>query len=250
VNQNPLLRLIFLFLLIGACLDAHPNAIVSHELDALGLLKQGVSRTALFEAICEKSLAFYESGNEWSGYSYRIPHMWQGRSENLYLLGDKRGGMSVKHLHSNPELIEAVKKLAPEYRLIHVVRNPYDCIATSVIRQQNIQNRKFTEEDIMYKVDEFFQRALTIQSLIETEKKRIFTLRYEEFLSEPVVFLRELLVFLNLPVPDDYLEACIKIVWPNPRPSRHKMEQWSESIVNAIKNEIAKYEFFLGYTFS
>ena len=235
--------------LVGACLDAHPNAVVSHELDALELIKNGIDRIALFNAICEKSKVFYESGNEWSGYTYRIPGMWQGRYETIRLIGDKRGGRSVTHLEEQPELLNDVKKLAMKFRMIHVVRNPFDCIATAVSKQQIIQQRNFTSDDLLEKAKDFFQKAQTIKQLIEQEKESILTIRHENLLVDPRKELKDLVLFLDLPFRKDWMEACATVIWPSAHKSRNKIDLWEPPIIDYFQEKIDLFPFFNGYNF-
>ncbi|PSR12086.1 MAG: hypothetical protein C7N36_13265 [Bacteroidetes bacterium] len=235
--------------LVGACLDAHPNAVVSHELDALGLLQQGLGRTALFEAICDKARSFYETGSEWSGYSYQIPGMWQGRYETIRLIGDKRGGTSVRHLEAYPELLDEVKQLAADYRIIHITRNPFDCIATAVAKRAHKQQKEFNAADLMRKAGHFFHKASIIEGLMAQEKSAVITLRHEDLMADPEKVLTELLSFLGLPVVANYLEACSTKIWPSAQKSRLRINLWEPTTIDFIQNQIDQYPFFAGYTF-
>ncbi len=236
--------------LLGACLDAHPNAVISHELDALALLKQGIGRTELFDEICKKSKSFFENGSEWSGYSYRIPGMWQGSYKTLEVIGDKRGGGSAKHLETNPELLDKVKELAMTYRMIHVVKNPFDCISTSIMTQEKLQEKTFLLEDIHRKVNEFFSRAKTISSIIKKESENVITLRYETLLKNPGTILSEVCTYLGLSIFDEYIEACSSIIWPSGRPSRLRSSIWDSSLIDLVQKQIDQYSFFEGYNFN
>ena len=235
--------------LLGACLDAHPNAVIAHELDALALIKAGIGRNELFEALCEKSIAFFKEGSEWSGYSYRIPGMWQGSFESLELIGDKRGGGSAKHLEENPELLNEVKKLAKNCKMIHVVKNPFDCISTSVSKQEKVQGKIFSREDCHGKIEEFFLRAKTISKIIKNDPGLVKTIRYETLLDDPKNILSDLCTYLDLAVFDEYLNACASIIWSSGRPSRQRSTIWEHSLIKDVQDQIDQYEFFEGYNF-
>ncbi|HNS13112.1 MAG TPA: sulfotransferase [Bacteroidia bacterium] len=235
--------------LLGACLDAHPNAIISHELDALALIKNGMSRDNLFEAILKKSKAFYKDGSQWSGYAYRIPGMWQGSFESLEVIGDKRGGGSAKHLEDDNSLLEKVKVLAPNYKMIHVVKNPFDCISTSIQKQEQIQERIFSKEDHQRKIEEFFSRAKTISAIIKKEPDHVSTIRYENLIREPGKVLTELCSYLGLVAREDYINACASIIWPTGRPSRQRSGIWESSLIHEVQIQIEQFDFFKGYTF-
>ena len=235
--------------LLGACLDAHPNAIIAHEVDALALIKNGITRHDHFEANHERSKTFFKHGSEWSGYSYHIPGMWQGSFETLELIGDKRGGGSAKHLEEDPELLEKVKVLAKNYKMIHVVKNPFDCISTSILKQEQIQDRTFSSNDHQRKIEEFFSKAKTISGIIKKEADHVKTIRYENLLRNPKIVLSDLCSFLGLIIPDEYLDACASIIWPAGRPSRQKSTIWESPLINEVQNKIEQYEFFEGYNF-
>ena len=117
--------------LIGSLLDAHPRMVVAHELDALKLVGEGVSKRDLYEQIVANAEQAAAAGREQTGYSYAVPGQWQGRFEEIQVLGDKKGGMSTVRLRERPELLDQLVELVGlPLKLIHVVRNPYDNIAT------------------------------------------------------------------------------------------------------------------------
>jgi hypothetical protein len=64
--------------LIGALLDAHPNAAIAHELDVLKYVKEGYSREQIDPLLLENSRRYTESGREWNGYRYEVAGQWQG----------------------------------------------------------------------------------------------------------------------------------------------------------------------------
>lgn len=55
--------------LVGSLLDAHPNIVIAHELDALRYIKEGFNKKQLFYLLLEKSQRFTKAGREWTGYS-------------------------------------------------------------------------------------------------------------------------------------------------------------------------------------
>src|SRR5215207_7292340 len=86
--------------LVGALLDAHPNAIIAHELNALECVEKGVDKGCIFQLVLENSRKFAKSGRRWEGYSYKVSNQWQGRFERLLVIGDKKGGGSTRILSS------------------------------------------------------------------------------------------------------------------------------------------------------
>src|SRR4051794_14548092 len=117
--------------LTGSLLDAHPEVVVAHELDALGLIEAGISRPSLYTAILELDREFTDGGRQWMGYEYTVPNQWQGRYERLRVIGDKKGGDSTERLARRPELLDGLRRTVEvPLRAVHVIRNPFDNITT------------------------------------------------------------------------------------------------------------------------
>src|SRR5688572_9593174 len=53
--------------LVGSLLNAHPNVVIAHELDALKYVERGVSRGGLFSLILRRDRRFAEMGRRWTG---------------------------------------------------------------------------------------------------------------------------------------------------------------------------------------
>ena len=123
--------------LIGSLLDAHPNIVIAHELDALRLFNCGFSRRQVFHLLLENSKVMAASGRSHSGYSYEVPNQWQGRFEQLQVLGDKKGATSAMRFYREPRLLASVRtKIGGELKFVHVIRNPYDVLATMARRSK------------------------------------------------------------------------------------------------------------------
>ena len=91
--------------LIGALLDAHPNMIVAHELNALQYIKRGFSKNQLFSLLLSNSKNNAKAGRMCTGYSYAVPNQFQGKYTDLVVIGDKKGGGSAYLLKENPGLL-------------------------------------------------------------------------------------------------------------------------------------------------
>ncbi|MET0146650.1 MAG: sulfotransferase, partial [Ilumatobacteraceae bacterium] len=118
--------------LVGALLDAHPNALVAHELDALKYVQAGFDRRRLFALLQRAERTRVASGHVSStGYRYLVPNQWQGRHERLDLIGDKKGGRSTARLGGDISLLQRIHEVVGvDVYVVQVVRNPYDVIAT------------------------------------------------------------------------------------------------------------------------
>lgn len=229
--------------LIGALLDAHPNAAIAHELDVLKYVKEGYGREQIYRLLLENSRLYAESGREWNGYRYEVAGQWQGRHEKLTVIGDKKGGGSSRVLASEPELIHQLQDtVGDDVRFIHVVRNPYDNISTMFKGRGRDQNLEAAVE----------RYARLCETNAEIKKRvgadAVLDLRHESFVDDPKVCLETLCRFLNLACEEDYSEACANIVFSSPHKSRHESD-WNPEALALVRDLIERYDFLEGYSF-
>src|SRR5262245_7971773 len=176
--------------LIGSLLDAHPNAIIADELDALKYVQAGFSQNQLFYLLLRNSQRAANAGRERTGYSYFVPGQWQGRFEKLRVIGDKMGRITTVRLGAFPYLLDilfADFRVKPKF--IHIMRNPYDIISTMVSR--NMLSLKGS-------CNNFFSVAADVEKIRQHCGRAIYDLRHEDFVADPKGALRALCAFLNL----------------------------------------------------
>lgn len=227
--------------LTGALLNAHPDAVIAHELDALGYLQRGFSRDQIFALLLKRDQWFTRNGSQWHEFNYEVAGQWQGRFRELKVIGDKRGGHSSTLLTESPELLSQLRQtVRVPLRIIHIVRNPYDNIATIARRNPC---------SLEHAAAAFFKRAATNQRVIETNPpEEIITLRHEDFIAQPQQHLQKLVQFIGLTADENYLTACEKMVFESPNKSRSKAE-WNDAIRTSIQANIEKIPFLRGYSF-
>ena len=232
--------------LIGSLLDAHPNAIVAHELDALKYVEAGLDKYRLYQLLLDNSRRFARKGRKWTGYAYQVPGQWQGRFDELRVIGDKKGGRSTLRLAERPELLHRLQKtVATEINFVHVVRNPYDNIAT--------MHKRALEHDrnaaLITAVEDYFSRCKMNAELKERlGKDTVLDVRHESFIEDPRSALRRLCGFLDLGYTEDYLGDCASIVFGSPRKSRHDVG-WSAAALDAVRKGIGRFDFLKGYSY-
>ncbi len=229
--------------LVGSLVDAHPNAAMAHELDALDFLEHGFSRTQLFHVILENARRFSEHGREWTGYDYSVPGQWQGRCEHVRVVGDKKGGRSVRRLHEEPALIDRLREVVGvPLRFVHVVRNPWDNIAT--------RKRRKPQTDIALLADRHFALVRRVSKLKErVGDDAVLDVRHEDLIADAAETLRRVCAFLGLSASDAYVNAAAGIVYASPRKSRGEVE-WPDGLVERIGERAAAVPFLAGYSFN
>ena len=226
--------------LIGSLLDAHPQAIIADELDALRFVQAGFDRRQVFYLIMRNARNFAADGRERTGYVYAVPRQWQGRCENLRVVGDKFGGVTEMRLQLYPQLLESLgERLQLAIKFVHVVRNPYDIISTLHLRQQ---------QTLESAVARFFILCEAVAYIKSRMPGQVLDVRHEEFLSDPKSMLARLCAFVDIEASEEYLEACASIVFRSPHQSRKDIV-WPEDLVGRIAEAMTQFAFLDGYSF-
>ena len=143
-------------------------------------------------------------------------------------------------------------------RIIHIVRNPYDNIATKFLYGISGETRKDAiREDIQIvsedtSIDTYVRRHINaiqkIQRFIDYFGDRMLTLHHEDLIEDPIQFLTKLCNYLVIACSDYYLEKASEVVFSNPTKSRHSVE-WSNETRDSIELAIQKYEFLRRYSY-
>jgi len=227
--------------LIGALLDAHPNITISHEANILSLVKEGRQATDIFETILDNSRRHALIGRQETGYSYEVPGQWQGRTRELMVIGDKKGGRTSLMLHEEPSLLD--KLIATlnglPLKILHVTRNPFDIIATMFRRRQPPL------------LDDAIDLYITMSIAVAETKTRIgpdviLDIRHENVIADTASELRRMCAFLEVTVDPEYLQSCSGIVYRAPNKSRHSIE-WSDAQLNKVMKLINAFPFLERY---
>jgi hypothetical protein len=230
--------------LVGSLLNGHPEMVVSHELDALRLLDEAqipLSRDQLFAAIVQRDAEFTELGREWTKYSYDVPGTVQGEFDRLRVIGDKKGAASTRRLGTSPELLGTLREtVSVPLRVVQVVRNPFDTIAS---------RRKLLDSWREYGVEKFFANADDADLVAEMlDDEEFFRLHHENHVSNTADVVSELCSFLGVEASDDYLAACEEFVFDSPKQTRHDSE-WTDDEIARIERKAREYDWLEQYTF-
>jgi len=232
---------------IGALLDAHPDAIMGMEVDALNLVQMGYSKRQLFYCLFRNSEIFTRKlRNKWTGYSYAVPGQYQGTFRTLRLIGDKKGGKSTLRLGENPELFERLNDLVKcRIKVLHVIRHPLDNISTMILRHMPV-GRELGTEDFRDKIDLYFSKADINLKLISEGSMEVLNVYHEDFISDPHTGIKEILEFVGLEPELSYIESCAGIVNETPHKSREKIA-WPEDLESEVSARLFKYPFLNRY---
>jgi len=232
--------------MVGGLLDAHPNMIISDEVDVLQYVTAGFSREQLFHLLLHTSKREMMKGRvtarRLDPYSFLVPDQWQGRYSQLLTIGDSTAGISTQRLAKHPDLIEKLEMVMDgiPVKIIQVIRNPFDPISIMMIRGK----RSFENA-----LNHYFEDCETLGKLRrDLNHETLYSVRYEDFVSSPATILANLCVFLGVEATEDYLESCQRVMSDAPEQSRHLVE-WESQWIAQVEAYIDRYDFLMGYSY-
>lgn len=230
--------------LVGSLLDAHPEVVIAHEHDAVAAFEQGQSRVALFADLLANSRERATSGRVQTGYRYDVPGQFQGTWRGaLRVLGDKRGGMTALRLGEQPQLVTALRSfIGLPLRVILVVRNPYDIVASMVRNNRKGNGLGHCAESFTLLTR--YNAAIMAQLAPE----ELCIIRHEDLIAAPQQEMARLCEFLGVAPEPGYLDACAGVVAAPSTRARDRVE-WDAPARRTVAEQIAAYPFLAGYTF-
>lgn len=258
--------------IIAGLLDGHPDVLIAHEFFLFRRLHEFThtmaSRQKLFNQLAansfrEANYGYRTSRRNEKGYNLELADSWQGRFRTLRVIGDKTAGdvtnAYLKNSSTFEYQIERLKWISKaRLKVINVVRNPYDMIATlslyrgSPIRQIKLRataKRKYSQQSVIQDAaNTILKKAF---SVYEMEKKytwdfiRIYS---EDFIKDPQSVMAELCTFLGLECTESYLQQCAHKTFTTPSRSR-ELVAWSPATKARIEEAINRIPFFSRYSF-
>lgn len=224
--------------IVGAMLEAHPDAVIAHELDAAPLILTGCTRDRLYARIVARARWFHLRGSR-TNYDYRVRGQWQGRFRTLRVIGDKRGGAVTRALAAHPDLLERVRGLTRvPLRLVHVVRDPLDNVA-AIARWHGLT--------LAAAADYYFAHCETMARIGERcAPDELLTVEHEAFVRDPEAALRALCAFLGLTPEPGWLAACRAVVFPAPTRSGERAA-WPDGLRARVAERARHYAYLSSY---
>jgi hypothetical protein len=227
---------------VGSTIDAHSNAFISHRLDSLKYLQAGQTLPEVFYLIYKNSQRFAKTQRKLTAYRYPVANGWQGRADKLQVIGDQEGRWTSLRLMDNThQLREQLEPSNIGLRLINVVRNPYDNIATWSMRS-GMSLQKSTET--------YFGFCRNVEAIRQQSSEHEFLRIYHErFVDDFPEQFHRIFQFLNMEADDDLLQGCQTMVYKKSHISRHKVK-WNTVLLDRIATALAKYPYLSGYNFN
>ena len=258
--------------IIGSLLDGHPNAIIAHEFFLFNHWEKSahsLNRSALFNKLYKNSFTNAQSGwrtwqNNQKGYNLELPNSWQGKFRRLRVIGDKTGGEVTKMFHDKPKMFQFILKglqrqVKVPIKVINVVRNPFDMIATltlyrgansSVVKVNATEQNKFQDLQILKKAaKDITYRAVAIHQMEKKYDLDLLRIYSEDFVRDPKAVMSEVCRFLRQQCTIDYLQQCAEKAFKTISKSRYLVE-WDPAIVSFIEELTRTFSFFNRYSFN
>ena len=262
--------------IIGSLLDSHPHMVVAHESNLFFRLAHGqlsLTKPVIFndlwkntrDSILDNGLRAKSTNGK--GYTLFIDDLYQGRYvDYIEVIGDKKGRGTTEILDRQPDkwlhIYNTLKSHVTTMKGIHVIRNPYDNIATLAffefdnVTKENfgdIKNSnktfKFESHVITDVINAYFRLQRAIQKGIRTYNLDIIVIHNKNVILEPKNTLIKLCNFLQVTCSNEYLQICTNKIYKAESKTRHMIE-WTTEQLRVIQQNIDKFSWFEGYNFN
>lgn len=263
--------------IVGSILDAHPNIVIAHEYylfdRLLAIPHENRIRTKanLFDELYWSS--YHSTVSGWrsdkvtrKGYNLRINGTWQGQfDQRLSVIGDKTGGSTATLYHTSPQLFKAaLKKLrllsGVPHAAIHVVRNPYDMIATvALFHASGDPDHTKVEASITNQFNQFdflelatnivLTKAAGVKAMVTGCRLNLLEVHLEDLIATPSTVIHRMCDFLGVACAQEYVTVCEQKVFKHAPRSRDIVE-WPPGIRVRIDTAIQQFSFFKRYSFN
>ncbi|XP_078343090.1 uncharacterized protein LOC144628860 [Oculina patagonica] len=263
--------------LVAAILDAHPEIIMTQQYDVITHLREYLSNSSTQKNLLKYRLFFdihqlareqamffghaspsYKLRNK-QGYNYNVPEAWQGGyQERIKVIGAKRGGataMALNRLGSLRILEEIEQVVQVPIKFIHVTRNPFDNLATMMLRTTGSRDAVREEgvkidnkEKLDAAIKNYFKMAASNQRVRERYGDAVLDIPGHETVLRPRETLLRLCDHLGVTCSNDYIEKCSKILYGTPSVTRN-MVVWTEEQKERVTEMMKSYPFLKDYSF-
>jgi hypothetical protein len=228
--------------LVGSLLNAHPEIVIAHETDFLRFVRPGITRNTLFAMLLQRDRQFAAIDRQYHGFEYSVPDSDQGRFTSLRVIGDKHAGRTTRRLDNDPELLERVRTLVGvPIRVLHLVRNPFDNIA-SIARNRQLP--------LSSAIDIYRRLGTAVdQIMIGLDAEELMEIRYEQITADPASTLHDICRFIGVDATTDYLSKCAALIDGSDRRGRDSFS-WSPKELSMVEDLIGARPCLDGYSFT
>lgn len=264
--------------MLNAMLNAHPHIAMGVE---YGLHTKMQCDDRKWRAVLGDLLfvteRHFKNGHLASSGSRLPASLFQNAVANPRVVGDKNAARLAEHaLQFGPEAFDAHADWPQHF--IHLMRNPYDVIATMcrrrsaekwlampLISQQRAPHvlgeqpdpmreiiargeRELQNGDqLVYAAARLFIRAEGVLLMKRHGKYPMLDLHYARITQDTRAEMRRLIEWLGLACDDAYLSACERFVGPTSRTREQIEHLLSDDVRGLIDEQIRRFDFLRGY---
>ena len=254
---------------VASMLDAHPHIVIAHEYGLFVKWQEQPSlhsnKNWLFSTLYANSLYHNKHGlrtmdSKKKGYSLAIPRSWQGSYDtSISIIGDKSGGITAQVFRKNhdnfKQLFYQLKTaLQIPVRVLYVVRNPYDNIATMLLYnvhqkyEVNATQKYVDFEGLENQISAYFNQVKSVMDMIRTVPlENVIQVHNSDMIANPKETLRKLCSQLHIYCSPEYVHMCTESTFMSESRSRHLVE-WTPELINVVAQKIQKYEHLKRYS--
>ena len=250
---------------IGSMLDAHPNIIVAHEFflfEKLGRDPQLRNRSIMFNKLYSNSYKGAINGwrsdkNTVKGYNFQMAGSWQGQFSKLKVIGDKSGKDSVTQFRlKGKQLYEQFKKVVMlPLKTLHVIRNPFDIIATELLYQATsdhtkiaaTRNNKYTNFNLLNRViSNFIMLSTALTNMVTGLNLSPHQVYCDDLVADPIKTISGICDYLEVECSAEYLQMCADKIYKEVSMTRD-LVTWNPKTLPSLKKDLKKFPFFARY---
>ena len=260
--------------IIASMMDAHPNMVIANEFYLFDKWARQVKsvrdKVKLFNELYRNSYKSAHAKDGWrtaqkdqKGYTLELAGAWQGKYERLQVIGDKAAGDTAIKGHQSPGkfkkmYLELQSTVQVPIQVIHIVRNPYDMIATVAlynasnkreVKVKASKEHRFNRQNYLRNAAKsIFAKADGVMQIMNTCHPKLLEIHSEEFILDPKEVIQQICHFLEVECTEEYLQKCYEKTFRKLSRSRDLVE-WPPDLVAAVQREIEQYRFFQMYSF-
>lgn len=252
--------------IVGSVLDGHPHIVISHESKIFRhLIKRPIfaaRKSYIFNTIWSSAFLSANSGIRTArvngkGYTLAVGGLYQGTYDSyIDVIGEKKGDLTTEmFLYSPTRLGHVIDKLNTTLglplKVFHVIRNPFDNIATAVLydnfRDGEIGKAKrykgvyaFNTSLVDKEIETYFRYYQAIEDAKEMFKFDLMEIHGKDFVANPRTMIIKMCNFLKVHCSEDYLSVSSKKIFSSESKTRHKIK-WEDYQILKVQSYIENF---------
>jgi hypothetical protein len=247
--------------LAASMLDAHPHIVISHAYSVFEKWQMQPNKHSdkhwLFNTLYSDSRhpTSHSTSMNHSTMNLVIPGSWQGRYEtSLSIIGDNSGWSTVEVFKRDTQkFVDIYKQLKRTVQIpidvIHVIRNPYDNIASMVLHEKNATSDGNKRESAEPQITRFFEQVNSVVDMTNMVHLSVIEVHTIDMITKPKVTMRMLCDRLKISCSEQFLQMCTHKIFSSEPKSRHLMK-WTSHLIKLVAKNIQKYNHLRRYSFT